>query len=65
MTPLGSLARPYEARMAPSSKSVAALMTMALLPEASSLATMLLLGQSSRRRDCAGATPGPLICDQH
>lgn len=65
MTPLGSLASPYEARIAPSLKSVAARITMALLPEASGLATMLLLGQSSGRRDGPRATPGPLICDKH
>lgn len=65
MTPLGSLARPYEARIAPSSKFVAALITMALLPEVSGLATMSLLGQSSKRRDCPRASSKPLICNKH
>lgn len=43
MTPSASLSSPYEERIAPSSRIVAALMTMALLPGASSLATMMLL----------------------
>lgn len=52
MIPLGSLSSPYEDRIAPSSKTVAAWMTMAMLPGASNLATMMLESEQS------GAGPG-------
>jgi hypothetical protein len=53
MTPLGSLASPYEARTAPSSGAAAAQTLIPLLPAASNLATMFLLGRSGRKRDGA------------
>lgn len=48
MTPLESLSSPYEARIAPSSWTVAARMTMAMLSGASNLATMMLMAERSR-----------------
>lgn len=45
MTPLESLSSPYEARIAPSSRAVAARMTTAMLSGASNLATMVLVAE--------------------
>lgn len=47
MTPLESLSSPYEARIAPSSRTVAARMTMAMLSGASTLVTMMLVAGRS------------------
>lgn len=48
MTPLESLSSPYEAMIAPSSWTVAARMTMAMLSGASNLATMMLVAERSK-----------------
>lgn len=54
MTPLESLSSPYGARIAPSSRTVAALTTMGLLPKTSSLTTMVCCWQDGRKRDYPG-----------
>lgn len=57
MTPLESRSSPYEARIAPSSRTVAALITMGLLPGASSLATMMLVAERRKRDSVSLSSP--------